>query len=117
VPTLKERAVDPYGRRQSDPEKKQNLVPKNPRLWAMLVAQAKTKFMKFPSLPASKWVHNEYVKRGGTFVASQKEDERHNKRGQLTREGKREKKVEDKVKGRTNVKKPVVKEAPRKKRK
>lgn len=98
MPTLKEVAVDPYGRRQSDPEKKQNLVPRNPRLWQMLTQEAKARFTKFPSLPASKWIHNEYVKRGGTFVASQKQDERHNKRGQLTREGKREKKVEKQTK-------------------
>lgn len=110
MPTLREVAVDPYGRRQSDPEKKQNLVPRNPRLWAMLVQEAKSRFQKFPSLPASKWIHNEYVKRGGTFVKSQKEDERH-KRGRLTKEGRREIKVEKQVKG------AVKKEAPRKKRK
>lgn len=44
-------------------------VPANPKLWHMLVLQAKAKFPKYPSLPASKWVHQEYVKHGGRFVS------------------------------------------------
>jgi hypothetical protein len=44
-------------------------VPANPKLWHMLVLQAKAKFPTYPSLPASKWVHQEYVKHGGRFVS------------------------------------------------
>lgn len=45
-------------------------VPVNKKLWDMLVAQAKTKFMKWPSLPASKWVHSQYVQKGGQFTTT-----------------------------------------------
>lgn len=61
--------------------------PQNQRLWGMLVAQAKTKFNEWPSLPASKWVHSEYVKKGGLFAegksspASERHKERSRKRG------------------------------------
>lgn len=44
-------------------------VPANPKLWQMLATQAKAKFPKYPSLPASKWIHQEYVKKGGQFVS------------------------------------------------
>ena len=47
--------------------------PQNQRLWNMLVAQARTRFNTYPSLPASKWVHSEYVKKGGQFVTSAKD--------------------------------------------
>ena len=109
MPTLKEHAVDPYGRRQSDPEKKQNLIPQNPRLWNMLTQEAKSRFLKFPSLPASKWIHSEYVKRGGIFVKSTKEDTRHDKSGRKTQAGVKEEKVEKQLKRPTNVKKPAKK--------
>jgi hypothetical protein len=56
----------------------------------MLVAQAKQKFPTYPSLPASKWIHQEYVKRGGIFVDSKKKDTRHDRRGKMTHEGKKE---------------------------
>lgn len=81
-------AVDPHGRRDSG--RSGTSVPQNPRLWEMLVAQAKQKFQTYPSLPASKWVHTEYVKRGGIFVDSKKKDTRHDLRGRQTREGKKE---------------------------
>lgn len=51
-------------------------VPVNERLWSSLVTQAKAKFGKWPSLPASKWVHEQYVQRGGRFVDSKKVTER-----------------------------------------
>lgn len=47
-------------------------VPTNQRLWNSLVVQAKAKFKTWPSLPASKWVHKEYVQRGGRFVDSKR---------------------------------------------
>jgi hypothetical protein len=77
----------------------QGHIPQNPRLWEMLVAQAKQKFPKYPSLPASRWVHTEYLKRGGRFVASKKEDTRHDKRGKLTSAGKKEEEQKEKAKG------------------
>lgn len=43
-------------------------VPANQKLWNMLVIQARAKFPKWPSLPASRWVHQQYVQRGGRFV-------------------------------------------------
>lgn len=45
--------------------------PANPRLWAMVVAQAKAKFAVYPSPAAAHWVHSEYEKKGGQFVAPQ----------------------------------------------
>jgi hypothetical protein len=59
----------------------------------MLVAQAKQKFQTYPSLPASKWVHAEYVKRGGIFVDSKKKDTRHDRRGKKTKAGEQEEKL------------------------
>lgn len=47
-------------------------VPQNQKLWNMLVSQAKTKFHTWPSLPASKWVHKQYVEHGGQFVKESK---------------------------------------------
>lgn len=38
----------------------------------MLIAQAKTRFRVYPSLAASKWVHDQYIKEGGKFVDSEK---------------------------------------------
>ena len=45
-------------------------VPANQRLWNMLVAQARAKFPKFPSLPASRWIHEQYVQKGGQFLSA-----------------------------------------------
>lgn len=45
-------------------------VPNNPRLWAMLTAQARAHFRVYPSPAAAHWVHSEYVKKGGGFVNS-----------------------------------------------
>lgn len=76
-------------------------VPQNPKLWEQLVKEARAKFHPYPSLPASRWIHREYVRRGGTFVMSRHEDDRHD-RGNLTKKGKKEqqehKKEEDKRK-------------------
>lgn len=43
-------------------------VPTNQRLWNSLVIQAKAKFRKWPSIPAGRWVHQQYVHHGGQFV-------------------------------------------------
>lgn len=80
-------AVDPHGRDRS--RRGSSSVPQNPRLWEMLVAQAKQKFQTYPSLPASKWVHQAYLERGGTFVDSSKKDQHHDRRGRLTESGRK----------------------------
>jgi hypothetical protein len=90
-------SVDPYGRRQPG-DRRKNLVPQNTRLWAMVQNLAKQKFQKFPSLPASKWMHDEYVKRGGTFVESRRKDTRHDKTGKETKAGREERELEEKKK-------------------
>lgn len=47
--------------------------PKNPRLWAMYIAQAKAHFNVWPSPAASHWVHEHYTKAGGQFIETTKE--------------------------------------------
>jgi len=42
--------------------------PSNPRLWSMVIMQARAKFATYPSPGASHWVHSEYIKHGGQFV-------------------------------------------------
>lgn len=59
--------------------------PQNQRLWTMLVTQAKTKFNEWPSLPASKWVHSEYVKKGGQFVEGKHDTDSGKKKEQQRR--------------------------------
>lgn len=44
-------------------------IPANQKLWNMLTVQARAKFNKWPSLPASKWVHQQYVQKGGRFIS------------------------------------------------
>lgn len=46
-------------------------VPLNQRLWDSLVAMAKTKFHTWPSLPASRWVHEQYEQKGGRFASGE----------------------------------------------
>lgn len=64
----------------------------------MIQNLAKQKFRVYPSLPASKWMHDEYIKRGGTFVESKKQDNRHDKRGRETPKGKKEREQDEKSK-------------------
>lgn len=45
-----------------------NRVPTNPRLWKMIVLQAKMKFRTYPSPAAAHWVHDQYVHHGGQFA-------------------------------------------------
>lgn len=42
--------------------------PANPKLWAIITAQARAKFATYPSPAASHWVHKQYVDHGGQFV-------------------------------------------------
>jgi hypothetical protein len=57
---------------KSKPESGGKKSPQNQKLWDMLTRQASAKFTPYPSLPASKWIHNEYVKRGGAFIEEKK---------------------------------------------
>lgn len=45
-----------------------NRTPTNPRLWKLIVLQAKMKFKKYPNPAASHWVHDQYVNHGGRFT-------------------------------------------------
>jgi hypothetical protein len=45
-------------------------VPVNQQLWDMLVLQAKHKFKTWPSIPAGKWVHEQYTQKGGRFASA-----------------------------------------------
>lgn len=47
--------------------------PANPRLWNLIVLQAKQRFSKYPSPAAAHWVHSHYVMMGGKFVGSKRE--------------------------------------------
>lgn len=47
--------------------------PANPRLWKLLVQQAKQKFNVYPSPAASHWVHKSYIDHGGQFLGSKKD--------------------------------------------
>lgn len=42
--------------------------PTNPRLWQMIITQARARFATYPSPGASNWVHKQYEKYGGKFV-------------------------------------------------
>ena len=45
-----------------------NRTPTNPRLWKMIILQAKMKYKKYPSPAASHWVHDQYINHGGRFI-------------------------------------------------
>ena len=42
--------------------------PANPKMWAMIIAQAKAKYSNYPNPGASHWVHKTYVEHGGRFI-------------------------------------------------
>jgi hypothetical protein len=51
-------------------------VPANPKLWNLLLRQAKAKYpsrSKNLAFPASKWLREEYARQGGSFVGSKKD--------------------------------------------
>ena len=51
-------------------------VPANPKLWNLLLRQAKAKYpshSKNLAFPASKWLRDEYSRQGGKFVGSKRE--------------------------------------------
>lgn len=47
--------------------------PANPKLYNMVVAQARSKFTTYPSPGAAHWVHTRYNQMGGQYVKSKKE--------------------------------------------
>jgi len=47
--------------------------PANPKLYNMVVAQARSKFTTYPSPAAAHWVHARYAQMGGQYVKSKKE--------------------------------------------
>ena len=51
-------------------------VPTNPKLYELIVFQAKARFKTYPSPSASHWVHEEYIKKGGQFADSTVESKR-----------------------------------------
>lgn len=55
-------------------QRHQELTPTNPRLWNIVVMQAKAKFHKWPSPAASHWAHQKYKQMGGRFKGA--EDDR-----------------------------------------
>mgnify|MGYP003347821387 CR=1 FL=1 len=48
--------------------------PSNPKLYAIIVAQARAKYSTYPSPGASAWVHKQYVNHGGQFTETNEED-------------------------------------------
>lgn len=44
--------------------------PANPKLWEMVIAQAKAKYSTYPNPAASHWVRERYVQSGGRFIDS-----------------------------------------------
>jgi len=76
-------------------------IPANPRLYNMVVTQAKSRFAKYPSPAAAHWVHTQYSMKGGKYVESKKEIDPRN------RDYVEEKKEKDKKKIMKKVTKPV----------
>jgi len=71
--------------------------PNNPKLYNMLLAQAKAKYPSHKpnglSFPAAKWFGNEYARQGGGFVDSIKEVDpklRDFKQEEITKEKRKE---------------------------
>ena len=48
--------------------------PANPKMWAMIIAQAKAKYSNYPNPGASHWVHKTYVEHGGRFIETTEAD-------------------------------------------
>ena len=74
------------GRRERKGHFREEKVPTNPRLWKMVVKRAQMRFTPYPSLPASHWIHNEYVKQGGQFIKQQTNTESRKERRKTERE-------------------------------
>jgi hypothetical protein len=81
--------------------------PANPKLYAMIVAQARAKYSSYPNPGASAWVHKKYVQSGGQFIetteatrranmAKKKQENARNKERETKKEIKTSKKEKDK---------------------
>lgn len=54
-------------------KKTEKQEPANPKLYNMVVTQARAKFTTYPSPAAAHWVHTRYSQMGGQYVKSKKE--------------------------------------------
>lgn len=54
-------------------KKTEKQLPANPKMYNMVVAQARTKFTTYPSPAAAHWVRNRYTQMGGQYVKSKKD--------------------------------------------
>jgi hypothetical protein len=81
--------------------------PANPKLYAMIVAQARAKYSSYPNPGASAWVHKKYVQSGGQFIetteatrranmAKKKQENAKSKERETKKEVKTSKKEKDK---------------------
>jgi hypothetical protein len=81
--------------------------PANPKLYAMIVAQARAKYSSYPNPGASAWVHKKYVQSGGQFIetteatrranmAKKKQENARSKERETKKEVKTSKKEKDK---------------------
>ena len=50
--------------------------PGNPKLYQMIIAQARAKYATYPSPGASAWVHKRYIELGGPFIETHEKDRR-----------------------------------------
>lgn len=69
-------------------------IPANPKMWDMLIAQARAKFNKWPSPTASSWVSSKYTQMGGKFVESKDQMTRQQRKDAAEVEKKNEKRRE-----------------------
>ena len=70
--------------------------PANPKLYAMVVAQARAKYSSYPNPGASAWVHKKYVQSGGQFIETTEKDRRAGIAKKKFEKEKQEKHVENK---------------------
>lgn len=54
-------------------KKTEKQLPANPKMYNMVVAQARTKFTTYPSPAAAHWVRTRYTQMGGQYVKSKKD--------------------------------------------
>jgi hypothetical protein len=80
--------------------------PANPKLYAMIVAQARAKYSNYPNPGASAWVHKRYTQSGGQFIETTEAtrkvamaQKKHDKEKAKSLETKKDVKKGDKKKG------------------
>lgn len=57
------------------------LKPANDKLWSAIITMARARYNVYPSPGASHWVHSEYVKKGGQFIDTSRENDKKRRRG------------------------------------